>query len=177
MTASTTRAAAASAGAPGAQGVLAKTAARQHEAVREVAHADRSPSRSLDLRHRESTPTALNDHVVIQYGDDHARIDAFSVNFCPERVTRVRERLRGEDSELLPIETRLGDGLGVERANLALDLERLALEVDARLGLPDARGVGSALFKLRLPHERTRGAPGERLEKHLRPEHRQLRTE
>src|SRR6516225_6711580 len=77
VTASTTRAAAASAGAPGAQGVLAKTAARQHEAVREVPNADRSSSRSLNLGHRESTPAALNDHVVILYGEDRARIDAF----------------------------------------------------------------------------------------------------
>src|SRR6516225_7121780 len=74
ITASTTRAAAASAAAPGAQGPLAKLPPRERQAVGEVAHADRPTPRTLDLRDRKTPVAALNEHRSVVNSDDHAGI-------------------------------------------------------------------------------------------------------
>src|SRR4029077_11808671 len=70
ITSSTARAAAASAGAPGAQGGLAKAPPDESDAVRVIAYRHRPASRPLHLRHAERPATASYKHEVILYGDD-----------------------------------------------------------------------------------------------------------
>src|SRR5215510_9194781 len=110
MTDSTTRAAPASAGAPGAQGVLDKPAAPESQAVRKIPDAHRSAARALDLHHGQAPPAALHDHVFIQNLDDQTRIVADADTFS----SILFQSRGGEDPQLLTIKPRVGDGLGVE---------------------------------------------------------------
>src|SRR3984893_1292439 len=79
ITSSTARAAAASAGAPGAQGVLAKAPPGEGHAVRVIAYGHRPAPRPLHLRHAQTPATASYAHEVIVYGDDRTRIITFIV--------------------------------------------------------------------------------------------------
>src|SRR5207248_2692751 len=89
ITSSTARAAPARAGAPGAQGVLAKLPPGEGHTVRIVAYGDLPAPGALHVGHAQAAPTASNAHEVIVYGDDHARIGAF-IAFC--RVVIVQRR-------------------------------------------------------------------------------------
>src|SRR5256885_2174763 len=77
ITSSTARAAAASAGAPGAQGVLAKLPPCEGHAVRVVAYGDPPAPGPLHLGHPQAASTALNEHEVVRYGEDPTRIRPF----------------------------------------------------------------------------------------------------
>src|SRR5213082_4145233 len=72
ITSSTARAAAASAGAPGAQAVLTKLPPGEGHTVRIVAYGDLPAPGALHVGHAQAAPTASNAHEVIVYGDDHA---------------------------------------------------------------------------------------------------------
>src|SRR6202162_2361224 len=78
-TSSTARGAAASAGAPGAQGVLAKAPPGEGHTVRVIAYGHRPAPRPLHLRHAQTPATASYAHEIIVYGDDGTRIITFSV--------------------------------------------------------------------------------------------------
>src|SRR5438105_283325 len=146
ITSSTARAAAARAGAPGAQGVLAKLPPGEGHAVRVVAYGDPPAPGPLHLGHTQAATTTAHKHEIILYGDDHSRIDAFNVFY---RVVIVRCRgglcLRRQDTQRLTFECRLGHRPGIEGPDLALDLEGIAAPVDARLGLLDAGCIRDAL--------------------------------
>src|SRR5207237_6485577 len=79
ITSSTARAAAARAGAPGAQGVLAKLPPCEGHAVRVVAYGDPPAPGPLHLGHTQAATTAAHKHEITLYGDDHTRIGAFNV--------------------------------------------------------------------------------------------------
>src|ERR1700730_8350879 len=72
-TASTARAAAASAGAPAAHGVLAKPTARERQTVRKITRTHEPPTRPLQLGEREEPRPALHDDGILTYGDDRSR--------------------------------------------------------------------------------------------------------
>src|SRR6266480_4569829 len=146
ITSSTARAAAASAGAPGAQGVLDKLPPGQSHAMRVVAYGDPPAPRPLHLRDAQAASTASNEHEVVLYGDDHTGIRAFNVlcrifiapgcrGFC----------LRRQEAQRFPLERRFRHGPGIEGADLALDLHRVAAPVDACLGLLDPGRVRDPL--------------------------------
>src|SRR5437763_725264 len=103
-TSSTARAAAASAGAPGAHGVLtgdfagwltgvpaksrvllAKAPPHEARTMGIVPGAHAPPARPLHLEHPESPLTALYEHEIIQYGDDRAWFVSFSLQFMHVR--------------------------------------------------------------------------------------------
>src|ERR1700733_8035079 len=68
------RAASASAGAPGAQGVLTKTAACQLDAASEIGGRYHSPAGALHLAQGKLAATALNNEGVVTNRDDRAGI-------------------------------------------------------------------------------------------------------
>src|SRR4029077_7524047 len=74
ITSSTARAAAASAGAPGAQGVLAKPPAGHDHTVRVLAPGQPSAPGPLHFGHPQAAATAAHTHEIIMYGDDRSRI-------------------------------------------------------------------------------------------------------
>src|SRR5207302_6894193 len=127
-TSSTARAAAASAGAPGAHGVLiggdfsggltgvpaksclllAKPPPQEARAVGILPGAHAPPARPLHLEHPESPLAALYEHEIIQYGDDRAWFVSFRL-----RLKHVRGMLQClvwifgmpvEDAKGLPVE-------------------------------------------------------------------------
>src|SRR5690349_19739223 len=73
---STTRDAAASAGAPGAQGVLAKAAAREGETMGEIPRCDGSAAGTLDLGDCETAPAALYHNGLLKNPHDRTGIEA-----------------------------------------------------------------------------------------------------
>src|SRR5256886_2902475 len=105
ITSSTARAAPARAGAPGAQGVLAKLPPGEGHTVRIVAYGDLPAPVAQHVGHVHTAPTASNAHEVIVYGDDHARIGAF-IALC--RVVIVQGRgglcLRRQDAQRLAVQ-------------------------------------------------------------------------
>lgn len=79
ITSSTARAAPASAGAPGAQGVLAKAPPGEGHTVRVIAYGHRPAPRPLHVRHAQTPTTASYAHEVIVYGDDRTGMITFIV--------------------------------------------------------------------------------------------------
>src|SRR2546429_340405 len=124
ITSSTARAAAARAGAPGAQGVLAKLPPCEGHAVRVVADGDPPAPGPLHLGHTQAATTAAHKHEIIVHGDDHTRIGAFNV-FYWVVIVQCRGGLcpRRQDTQRLTFECRLGPRPGIEGPGLGLDLE------------------------------------------------------
>src|ERR1700730_15434379 len=151
LTSSTARAAAASAGAPGAQGVLAKAPPGEGHAVRVVAHGHPPPPRPLDFGHAQTAATGSYAHEVIMYADDRPRIVAFIAVFG---LDRRRLRLRRQDAQRLTVEHRFGDRPGIEGPDLALDLQGVVAPVDPCLGLLDPGRVRHTLGGLRARAQR-----------------------
>lgn len=90
------------------------------------------------------------------------------------------DRLQGsrrEDAKLLPAQLCFRDRLGIEGAHLAVDLECLAIPVDARFGLLDPWRVAGALLRLGYCTEDAGTESGKRLDQQLGSERRQLRTQ
>src|SRR3981081_1944690 len=151
MTSSTTRAAAASAGAPGAQGVLAKAPPGEGHAVRVVAYGDPSPPGPLHVCHAQTATTASYAHEVTLYADDRPRIVSFITVF---ELGRRGLRFGRQDAQRLTVQHRFGHRPGIEGPNLALDLEGVAAPVDPCLGLLDPGRVRHTLGRLRARPER-----------------------
>src|SRR5580704_89072 len=77
-TAATTRAAPASAGAPGAQRVLAKAPACQRQVVGELRHFENPSAGLLDASDAQEPPGAAhNQHEAVLYADDGSRCPLF----------------------------------------------------------------------------------------------------
>src|ERR1700730_4556849 len=161
ITSSTARAAAASAGAPGAQDVLTKLPPGEGHAVRVVAYGDPPAPGPLDLRHAQVASTASYAHEVIMYGDDHPRIIAFLVFF---RLDLRGLRLRRQDAQRLSVQRRFSHGPGIEGPDLALDLDSIAAPVDPCLGLPYPGRVRDTLEELRAGRERAGSQSLQRLQ-------------
>src|ERR1700687_1666060 len=161
ITSSTARAAAASAGAPGAQGVLAKLPPAEGHTVRVVAYGDPPAPRPLHLRHAQTASAALYAHEVIMYGDDRTRIISFIASIW---LDRRGLRLRLQDAQRLSVQRRFSHRPGIEGPDLALDLEGLAAPVDACLGLLDPGRVRDTLERLRAGRERAGSQSLQRLQ-------------
>src|SRR5437660_7766909 len=157
ITSSTARAAAASAGAPGAQGVLAKLPPGEGHTVRVIAYAEPAAPGPLHFGHPQAAATAAHAHEIIMYGDDRARIGAFIVLF---RVVSAQAGVRlspgRQDAQRLTLERGVGDGPGIEGPDLPLDVQRVAPPVDACLGFLDPWRVGDALGGLGAGREAAR---------------------
>src|SRR4029077_16570524 len=111
ITSSTARAAAASAGAPGAQGVLAKAPPGEGHAVRVITHGHRPAPRPLHLRHAQTPPAASYAHEVILYGDDRTRMMTFIVFWW---LDRRRLCLRLQDAQRLTLQRGFSHRPGIE---------------------------------------------------------------
>ena len=98
------RAASASAGAPGAQGVLTKTAACQLNAASEVGGGHHAPAGALHLAQGELAAAALDDHGIVANGNDRAGISAIRcyLRYRLFRGHRFRQRLSPQRSVLPP---------------------------------------------------------------------------
>src|SRR3982074_2129814 len=77
ITTSTARAAAVSAGAPGAQGVLAKPPPGEGHTVRVIAYGEPAAPGPLHFGHPQAATTAAHAHEIIVYGDDRPGIGSF----------------------------------------------------------------------------------------------------
>src|SRR6266446_8216313 len=174
ITSSTARAAAASAGAPGAQGVLAKAPPGEGHTMRVIAYGHRPAPRPLHLRHTQTPPTASYAHEVTVYGDDRTRMITFIVFFW---LDRRRLRLRLQDPQRLTVQRGFSHRPGIEGPDLALDLEGVAAPVDPCLGLPDLGRVRDTLEWLRADPERAGSQSLERLHKRRRAEARERGVE
>src|SRR6266403_3073049 len=90
ITSSTARAAAASAGAPGAQGVLAKLPPGEGHTVRVIAYAEPAAPGPLHFGHPQAAAAAAHAHEIIMYGDDRPRIGAFTARLSLGRQDAQR---------------------------------------------------------------------------------------
>src|SRR5580692_3664353 len=146
-TASTARAAPASAGAPGAQGVLTKALPQEGATVGEVARRNAPAARQLHLGHGQHALPAPDREVIVTYREDRPGFDAIRARMRHVSVTFVCPRC--VDAQLLPGKEGLCHGPGAERPDPAADGGGILAPVDARLRLVDLGRIGDPLLRLR----------------------------